>query len=43
MPTLTFAIAMATGEPMTPLRALSFVFIWGGVAVYSVGARLAKR
>jgi chloramphenicol-sensitive protein RarD len=38
MPTALFAIAMATGEPMTPLRALSFAFIWGGVAVFSLGS-----
>ena len=38
LPTAIFVIAMATGEPMTPLRAASFVFIWAGVAVFSVGA-----
>ncbi len=38
LPTLIFLIAMATGEPMTPLRALSFGFIWAGVAVFSAGA-----
>jgi chloramphenicol-sensitive protein RarD len=43
MPTGLFAIAMATGEPMTPMRALSFVFIWSGVAVFSVSAALSGR
>lgn len=43
MPTALFAVAMATGEPMTPLRALSFVFIWSGVAVFSIGAAWASR
>jgi chloramphenicol-sensitive protein RarD len=43
MPTALFLIAMATGEALTPLRALSFAFIWGGVAVYSVSAWLARR
>lgn len=38
MPTALFGIAMATGEPMTPLTAASFVFIWTGVAVFSFGA-----
>ena len=43
LPTLVFAIAMATGESMTPLRALSFLFIWAGVAVYSLGSLAAAR
>ena len=43
MPTAIFGIAMATGEQMTPLRALSFAFIWGGVAVYLGGAFIAGR
>jgi chloramphenicol-sensitive protein RarD len=43
MPTGLFVIAMATGEPLTPLRVLSFAFIWGGVAVYSANAWLARR
>jgi len=42
MPTALFAIAMATGEPMTPLGAGSFLFIWAGVGVFSLGA-LARR
>ncbi|MDB5458385.1 MAG: rarD [Caulobacteraceae bacterium] len=43
MPTVIFGIAMATGEPLTPLRAVSFGFIWSGVAVFSVGSALAAR
>jgi chloramphenicol-sensitive protein RarD len=43
MPTGIFVIAMLTGEPMTPLRALSFAFIWGGVAVFSAGSAWAAR
>ena len=46
MPTALFGIAMATGEPMTGLSAASFVFIWAGVLVFSLGAlaaRAAKR
>ena len=38
LPTAIFLIAMATGEPMTPLRAASFLFIWAGVAVFMLGA-----
>jgi chloramphenicol-sensitive protein RarD len=38
LPTAIFLIAMVTGEPMTPLRAASFVFIWAGVAVFMAGA-----
>jgi chloramphenicol-sensitive protein RarD len=38
MPTALFGIAMATGEPMTPLRATSFLFIWAGVAVFALSA-----
>jgi len=37
-PTLQFAVGVALGEPFTPLRALSFVFIWLGVAVFAYGA-----
>jgi len=43
MPTGVFAIAMATGEAMTPLSALSFAFIWGGVAVFAAGSWRAAR
>ena len=33
-PTLQFAVGVWAGEAFTPLRALSFVFIWAGVAVF---------
>jgi chloramphenicol-sensitive protein RarD len=42
MPTIMFAVAMATGESLTPLRALSFAFIWSGVAVFSLWPLLAR-
>lgn len=37
-PTIAFAIGVAEGEAFTPLRAASFVFIWGGASVYAFGA-----
>jgi len=37
-PTIQFAIGVALGEAFTPLRALSFLFIWLGVAVFAYGA-----
>ncbi|MFC3071332.1 EamA family transporter RarD [Phenylobacterium soli] len=37
-PTIGFFIGLAEGEAFTPLRALSFVFIWGGAAVFLWGA-----
>lgn len=37
-PTISFAIGVIEGEPFTPLRALSFVFIWGGAAIFAYGA-----
>lgn len=37
-PTLQFALGVVFGEPFTPLRALSFVFIWLGVAAFAYGA-----
>lgn len=37
-PTIAFAIGVAQGEAFTPLRAVSFVFIWGGASVYAYGA-----
>jgi chloramphenicol-sensitive protein RarD len=43
MPTGVFIIAMMTGEPLTPLSAVSFAFIWGGVGVYLAGAWAASR
>jgi chloramphenicol-sensitive protein RarD len=37
-PTIQFLLGVALGEALTPLRALSFVFIWLGVAVFAYGA-----
>lgn len=37
-PTLQFLIGVVLGEAFTPLRALSFVFIWLGVGVFAYGA-----
>lgn len=37
-PSIGFAIGLAQGEPFTPLRAASFVFIWVGASVFAYGA-----
>lgn len=37
-PTIGFVIGVAQGEAFTPLRAASFVFIWGGASVFAYGA-----
>jgi len=37
-PTISFTIGLVEGEPFTPLRAVSFLFIWGGAAVFAFGA-----
>jgi chloramphenicol-sensitive protein RarD len=42
-PTISFVIGLAEGEPFTPLRALSFLFIWGGAAVFLWGAWTRAR
>ncbi len=42
-PTMTFGVGLVTGEPMTPLRALSFVFIWAGACAFAWGAWRAGR
>ncbi|RAK57249.1 EamA family transporter RarD [Phenylobacterium deserti] len=42
-PTISFCIGLSQGEPFTPLRALSFVFIWGGAAVFAWGAWRRSR
>ena len=42
-PTIGFAIGVATGESVTPLRLASFAFIWGGAAVFMLGAWRASR
>jgi chloramphenicol-sensitive protein RarD len=36
-PTLQFAVGVALGESLTPLRIVSFAFIWAGVAVFAWG------
>lgn len=42
-PTIVFFIGVLQGEAFTPLRALSFGFIWGGVAVFIAGALRAAH
>jgi chloramphenicol-sensitive protein RarD len=42
-PSIAFFIGVAQGEPFTPLRALSFAFIWGGAAVFTYGAWRRSR
>ncbi len=37
-PTLTFFIGLMQGEAFSPLRAVSFAFIWLGAAVFAFGA-----
>ena len=42
-PTIGIAIGVAEGEAFGPLRAVSFVFIWGGAAVFAWGAWRRSR
>lgn len=42
-PTISFFIGVAQGEPFTPLRAMSFGFIWAGAAVFMYGAWRRSR
>lgn len=42
-PTISFFIGVSQGEAFTPLRAVSFVFIWGGAAVFAYGAWRRSR
>lgn len=43
-PTLQFLVGLWLGEEFTPLRALSFAFIWAGVGVFAWGAwRVSRR
>jgi chloramphenicol-sensitive protein RarD len=42
-PTVGFCVGISMGEPMTPLRLLSFVFIWAGAAMFALGAWRASR
>jgi chloramphenicol-sensitive protein RarD len=42
-PTVGFSIGVWVGEPLTPLRLLSFVFIWAGAATFAFGAWRASQ
>jgi chloramphenicol-sensitive protein RarD len=42
-PTSGFIIGVMQGEAFTPLRALSFVFIWGGAVVFAFAAWKRSR
>ena len=42
-PTLQFMVGVWAGEALTPLRVLSFVFIWGGAAVFAAAAWFRVR
>jgi chloramphenicol-sensitive protein RarD len=42
-PTLQFFVGIEAGESLTPLRAVSFGFIWAGVLVFAAKALLARR
>jgi chloramphenicol-sensitive protein RarD len=42
-PTIVFIIGALQGEALGPLRIASFVFIWGAVGVFAVGAVLKVR
>ena len=37
-PTITLVLGLSQGEPFTPARAVSFLFIWSGVALFLWGA-----
>ncbi|HEY5072663.1 MAG TPA: EamA family transporter RarD [Caulobacteraceae bacterium] len=42
-PTMGFAVGVVTGESLTALRMVSFVFIWAGAALFVFGAWRAGR
>ncbi|HZW15424.1 MAG TPA: EamA family transporter RarD [Brevundimonas sp.] len=42
-PTLQFMVGVWAGEALTPLRVLSFVFIWGGAGVFAAAAVFRVR
>jgi chloramphenicol-sensitive protein RarD len=42
-PTLQFAIGVASGEALTPLRVASFAFIWAGAVVFALAALWRRR
>ena len=37
-PTIAFVIGLSQGEAFTPMRALSFAFIWAGAGAFVYGA-----
>ena len=41
-PTLQFMVGLEAGERLTPLRAVSFAFIWAGVAVFAARPWLSR-
>ncbi|WP_332641176.1 EamA family transporter RarD [Brevundimonas sp.] len=42
-PTLQFAVGVWAGEALTPLRVISFAFIWGGAGVFAAAAFFRHR
>ena len=42
-PTLQFMVGVWAGEALTPLRVLSFAFIWGGASVFAAAAWFRVR
>ena len=42
-PTLQFVVGVWAGEALTPLRILSFAFIWGGAGVFAAAAYFRHR
>ena len=42
-PTIAFVIGLSQGEAFTPMRALSFAFIWAGAAAFVYGAWARSR
>jgi len=42
-PTLQFAVGVWAGEALTPLRIVSFAFIWGGAGVFAAAAFFRHR
>ncbi len=42
-PTIQFFIGVSMGEAFTPLRAVSFAFIWLGAGVFAVAAVVRSR
>ena len=42
-PTVSFVIGLSAGERLTPLAAISFLFIWAGAIVFAYGAWRASR